>query len=422
MAEGLYGTVNTQITRQDPEIEKYRRALLSDVQGFVKKQISDPQAPPSYEVAGLGSGEQRAINLASQGVGAYQPFIQGGSQAISGGQSLINQGGVGALQQGIGALGGGQTFINQAANLAANTRNEPYGYQAAANRGVAQTLDRAEGMFGGTTGSFDPSNIQNFMNPYEDQAVNQALSDIQRSADIQQNQLNAQAVGAGAFGGSRQGIQQAELDRNALEQQGRTAAQMRQAGFVDAANRAQQAFEASQGRGQAAASQLGQFGLQGAQQQGNLGVQYGQLGQQDVSQLLSMGGQQQALGQGLGSLASQYGQFGSQLGQLGGQQAGLGSMQSSLNTQDLTNLTATGAMERGVRQAGLDARRLTDTSRQAQPYQQYGFLSDIYMGTPTSQQTVTGQTAPQVSPFQTALGLGIQGLSAASGASRMGLF
>ena len=158
------------------------------------------------------------------------------------------------------------------------------------------------------------------------------------------------------------------------------------------------------------------------QQQGNLGVQYGQLGQQDVSQLLSMGGQQQALGQGLGSLASQYGQFGSQLGQLGGQQAGLGSMQSSLNTQDLTNLTATGAMERGVRQAGLDARRLTDTSRQAQPYQQYGFLSDIYMGTPTSQQTVTGQTAPQVSPFQTALGLGIQGLSAASGASRMGLF
>ena len=39
-----YGSVNTQITRQDPNIEKYRRALLADVQQFIANQVQTPQA------------------------------------------------------------------------------------------------------------------------------------------------------------------------------------------------------------------------------------------------------------------------------------------------------------------------------------------------------------------------------------------
>ena len=121
------------------------------------------------------------------------------------------------------------------------------------------------------------------------------------------------------------------------------------------------------------------------------------------------------LGQGIGSL-------GQGLGQLGIQQAGLGEMYSGLNTQDIQNLMTTGANQRGVQQAGLDALRMSNLQRYSQPYQQYGFLSDIYSGTPTGSSTLTASSAPQVSPFQTALGLGIGALGAATGAQRAGLF
>ena len=110
------------------------------------------------------------------------------------------------------------------------------------------------------------------------------------------------------------------------------------------------------------------------------------------------------------------------MGQLGVQQAGLGEILQNLQGSDMQNLLATGGLQRGVDQSALDAARLTNVQRYTQPYQQYGFLSDIYSGTPTGSSTLTASSAPQVSPFQTALGLGIQGLSAAAGANRAGLF
>jgi hypothetical protein len=233
---------------------------------------------------------------------------------------------------------------------------------------------------------YDPNSYQSFMNPYEDQVIDNTMADIRRQGDIAQRGVAAQAVGAGAFGGSRGQIAQSELDRNVMKQQADTAAQMRAAGFQNAQQAAMGAFESGMGRQQ----QLGQLTGQ--------------------------------IGAGLGSLGAQTGQLGQQLGGLGIQQAGLGEMGTNLNTQDIQNLMTTGATERGITQAGLDATRLTNLQRYTQPYQQYGFLSDIYSGTPTGSSTLTAASAPQVSPFQTAMGLGISGLAAASGAQRAGLF
>ena len=81
-----------------------------------------------------------------------------------------------------------------------------------------------------------------------------------------------------------------------------------------------------------------------------------------------------------------------------------------------------GERERAKRQAGIDAVRQTQLQQLYEPYQRYGFLSDIYKGAPTSQQTIASSTAPSVSPAQTYLGLGIAGLSAAAGAKQAGLF
>ena len=338
------------VSRQDPAIEAYRLGLLGDVQEFIKGQIERGDAPPDYQVAGLSPSEQASIAAAQTGVGAYQPFLTQGSSTV-----------------------------DQATDLTGTTAK---GYMGDASTALKGGI----GALAGTGAMYDPNSYQDFMNPYEDQVISNTLADIRRQGDIAQQGVRAQAVGAGAFGGSRGQIAQSELDRNVMKQQADTAAQMRAAGFQNAQQAAMNAFESGMGRQQ----QLGQLTGQ--------------------------------IGAGLGSLGAQTGALGQQLGGLGIQQAGLGEMGTNLNTQDIQNLMTTGATERGVNQAGLDALRLTNLQRYTQPYQQYGFLSDIYSGTPTGSSTLTAASAPQVSPFQTAMGLGISGLAAASGAQRAGLF
>jgi len=372
-------STTVQISRQDPAIEAYRLGLLGDTQTFIKDQIAAGMpSSTAYQVAGLTPAETAAISAAQSGIGAYQPFLSAGEAAIQGGQNILTEAAMPSLQQAERTTGSTQNIINQAAQLAAAQRAVPYTYQQAA----AQT---AAGIGG--------------FNPFEEQVVQRSLADIARQRDIQQQAMNAQAVGAGAFGGSRQAIANQELSRNALEQMGRTSGQLRQAGFDAAMARR----------------------LQEAQLYGNLGLQYGQLGQSDVSQLGDLAGRQLALGQGLGSLAAQFGNFGTNLGQLGVQQAGIGEIGQNIRQNQINAALQGGNIQRGIAQAGLDATRLTNVQAQQYPYQQFGFLSDIYAGIPTSQSTVTASSAPQVSPFQTALGLGISGLSAAAGANRAGL-
>ena len=378
MANGDQQTM-VQIQRQDPAIEAYRLGLLRDVQEFVKNQVAAGMPPETaYQVAGLTPAESAAIGAAQSGIGAYQPFLQAGEAAIQGGQNIVTQAAIPSLRQAETTTGQTQDIINQAAQLAAAQRAVPYTYQQAA----AQTA-RGIGAF----------------NPFEEQVVQRSLADIARQAGLQQQNVAARAVGSGAFGGSRQAVAEQELFRNALEQMGRTSGQLRQAGF-----------DASMARR-----------LQEAQLLGNLGLQFGQLGQADVSQLGDLAGRQLALGQGLGSLAAQLGTFGTNLGQLGVQQAGIGEIGQNIRQNQINAALQAGNIQRGVAQAGLDATRLTNVQAQQYPYQQFGFLSDIYAGIPSSQSTLTASSAPQVSPFQTALGLGISGLSAAAGAQRAGL-
>ena len=91
-------------------------------------------------------------------------------------------------------------------------------------------------------------------------------------------QRAGQAVRAGAFGGSRQAVQDAELRRNEMEQQARTGAQLRSQGYQQASQQAQQAFEASKGRQQQAAQLTGSLGQAGAQSGIAAAGQAGQLG------------------------------------------------------------------------------------------------------------------------------------------------
>ena len=97
--------------------------------------------------------------------------------------------------------------------------------------------------------------------------IDTALADIERSRQMAQEQTAAQATRAKAFGGSRQGVAEAETNRAALEQAARTAAGLRASGFETAAGLgARDIAAAQQAEAQrlAAAGQLAQLG--GAEQ------------------------------------------------------------------------------------------------------------------------------------------------------------
>jgi len=397
----------TQIIREDPAIEAYRTQLLAQVNAFMQDQLerynADPNAqflPPIYEVAELDDLQKTASEMMQRGIGMYAPYVAQAGELMNKGQEGIETYGFGALGEALGAAREGQEKLSQAAGRQAMYMDQPFTYQT----GAAEEL-------GETRGRFDPRDASSYMNPYEDQVVKQALKDIQEQGDIREQGLQAQAAAAGAFGGSRQAVAEQELAKNVMEEQARTAGQLRMGGYQQASQQAQKAFEDQQARRQQAAQLLG-----------SLGLQYGQLEQGNIGQMMDMAGASGLMGQQLGTLAGMGGQLGGQLSQQGLQSAGLGQLVQQMYGQDVKGLEAFGAREQALAQAGLDATRMNQMQMYQFPYQQLSFLSDIYKGTPGAQQSVTVTQGQEPSPFQQAAGLGIAGLSALGGAKTAGFF
>ena len=129
------------------------------------------------------------------------------------------------------------------------------------------------------------ADIGAYQSPFQQQVIETTLGDIQRRADIARQQAQAQAIGAGAFGGSRSAILEAESQRPYAETMARTAAGLRQAGFEQAQRAAESDIQREMlGR----EFQAGLLGTIGAEQQRRLGM-LGDIGRQQ--QML----QQQAL-------------------------------------------------------------------------------------------------------------------------------
>lgn len=91
-----------------------------------------------------------------------------------------------------------------------------------------------------SAGSLPQVNMQQYTNPYESQVVNQSMADLDRARQMQQMQQNAKMGAAGAFGGSRHGIAQAESNRAFYDRAGAMAGGLRQQGFQNAQQMAQQ--------------------------------------------------------------------------------------------------------------------------------------------------------------------------------------
>ena len=262
----------------------------------------------------------------------------------------INQ----AAAQGIQAAG-----LGTAANLGFQPQQiTPTSFQAAQTGQVAPL--QAQQVQAGQLGT---TSLSPYMNPYESQVVGQTLSDLERSRQMQQNVLGAQATAAGAFGGSRQGIAEAETNRAFAEQAARTAGQLRQAGFGQAQQAAQQDI-ASRMQASLANQQAGlQAGMTSAQlqQQANLANQQAmqQGGMFNVTQGLEA--------QRLNQLAGIYGAR-ERLGSAG-QLADIANLGFGMGRQANLDLAQQGMMQQALQQQLMDAARQQYSGFQQSPYQ-----------------------------------------------------
>ena len=492
-------TITEQIVREAPEIEAYKLGLLKSGKALADIDID----LPDQKVAALSPDETRAIALAGQtgGIGGYRQIAQGGRGTLGTGLGTMGQAlgalgiapeyqsssadALGRAEQRLagstGQFGGGPGYTAQGFNAQQGPAALGYdagqfqggpGYTAQGFQGgPGYTAGQFQGGPGYTAQGFDPSSASAYFNPYEDVAVQQALTDIRRQGDIARNQQNAAAVQAGAFGGSRQGLQSAELDRNVLEQQGRTAAGMRQAGFQTAMQQAQgdfadqqrraqaqaqfgtqfgqQAFEDAQRRQQAQAqfgSSYGQQTFQNQQQaqqqafedqqrraqaQAQFGTQFGQQAFEDQQRRQQAAAQQQ---QGIASmygnlantqqaLAGQYGNIGQAQANLGVQQLNAAQQAQQQGLGELQALQQAGGLARQQTQAALNADFQNAMRQKYEPQTRLSWLSDIYKGAPSSQSSIGSQVAPVAptpSVFQQVAGLGTGLIGAAAGAKQIG--
>ena len=83
---------------------------------------------------------------------------------------------------------------------------------------------------------FGATDIARFYNPFQEQVVQGALGDIERTRQMQEQANMEQATRARAFGGSRQGVVSGMTNEAAIRQAATTGAQLRSAGFTQAAN------------------------------------------------------------------------------------------------------------------------------------------------------------------------------------------
>jgi len=231
----------TSTTTTFPVLPEYAKQPTADMAATLGELLKQQVNVPMQQVAGFSPTQQAAMMQAYGGIGAYQPFLDAAQQT-----------------------------------------------QAAALGTTGQGVQALQGM------QFDPARAQAFMDPYQQSVTNEALKEIDRQSQMASNQLSGQAVKAGAFGGSRFGIQQSELARNAQDLKSRRI-------FEDLSRNYQQAQATAQAANTQRMQQAQQFGNLGKQTSGiggmmaGLGAQTQALGQSDVNQLMGIGGMQQQL-------------------------------------------------------------------------------------------------------------------------------
>ena len=206
---------------------------------------------PYLEAAG-----EKFIDLASQlaakpvDTSAFAPTIAGQNVLTQAAQQQA------ATQAGLGTL----TFDpTTGAVTGAGTGTGVAGYQPFLQQAAAYS---------------GPQAYQEFMSPYQQEVIDTSLAEFDKQRQIAQQQIAQQAITSGAFGGGREGVQQAEFGAQSLQDRALLQAQLQAQGFQQAQAAAAQA-QAQQAGLASLQPSLAQTNIQqlGAAGTGNLAYQ-----------------------------------------------------------------------------------------------------------------------------------------------------
>jgi len=305
-------TTSEYINREAPDIEARKLGLIDSAKALAEQKLTLPQ----YQLAGFTQAQQDAFLKAQQGIGGYAPYINLAGQGIAQGQA---------------------------------------------------TTQAAQNLLGGITGAPTQTQLDPYLNPFQQQVIDQTMQELDRRGATAQQNLAGQAQQAGAFGGSRFGVQEAELGRGLQDARAQALTQLNQQNYAQAMGGFQNQME-----------------------------------------------RERLAGLGIGALGQQQAGF-------GGQYAGLGAQAQGMAGQDIQSLLGIGGMQRQREQQLLDMQRQNALQAMYEPYQRLGFYGDILAQAPSSQQVIPTATSPNVSPWQQAIGTGVGALAGIAGARRLGV-
>lgn len=236
------------------------------------------------------------------------------------------------------------------------------------------------------------NNVNRYIDPYYEQVIKGALGQIEDSKQQNLNQVGAGASSAGAFGGSRHGLVEAQVMQDAATQATNTHAQLSSQAYAQALAAAQMDTQTQLGRDQYLAATNAQ--LQEAQQARSLGA-YQAGAQMDVANQQYQAQLQQAALQGMRQSASDYYTIGNDQTD---RMAADGQAQ-----QDLLQAILTGGAQ--------DYQQYLNT-----PYDAINLLNSVSANDPLRMASSTTQTSSSDPGLAGLAGLGLQAYSLFSGA------
>jgi hypothetical protein len=279
---GMGGGGNTTSTgtTYTSNIPEYAKPYVETMLGATQKQLftGNDTEDGGYNITGFKPYTPYSTN-ASDYIAGFSPLQQQAQKTV-GGMQVPGQFGTASDITGRGIMGAAQVG-QQAGSL--------YGLGNAAASAGNQYAQQAT----------DPNAISAYMSPYMQNVLQGQMSEAVRQSEMQKMGNQAQAVQAGAYGGSRQALVESERQRNLGTQLGGIQAQ----GLQNAFQNAQQAQQYGAG--------LNLQGLQaGAGMYGQgIGAQQAAIGQmmQGAGQYAGLGAQQLQAEQGIANLQSQFG-------------------------------------------------------------------------------------------------------------------
>lgn len=204
------------------------------------------QPYPGNMLAGWDQGQQQGYNAILNGGGIGQGAqaqaqhaallaAQAGAQQVQGrGYSPAMQGVMNTAAANAGAATP-WTVTNTSAANAGSAVPWAVTNTAAASAGPAQQMQAASMERGSVRDivakAFTDYDVNKYMNPYINTVVNNSLADLSRQNDIVNNQTNARAAAAGAFGGSRQAVANTLNNENFIRESGNLSGRLRHQGY-----------------------------------------------------------------------------------------------------------------------------------------------------------------------------------------------